>query len=223
MSDRVPIAKAGKGVSAPGHGPSPREPAWQQQLMGARLVPGTAADDYLAARGLPADIAHIAGARYAPAFFGRPAVVFPLRAPDRHIVAVQGRYLDRKQPRMRTAGTKQAGVLTTTGEFATTAVALTEAPIDALSLARLGMPAIALCGTSWPGWLPVLLFGRHVHLAFNDDDAGDSMADEMGRVLTSIAVQWQRLRPEGCKDWNQALLAGKAIRPNFPSLLASET
>jgi hypothetical protein len=69
----------------------------------------------------------------------------------------------------------------------------------------------ALCGTSWPGWLPVLLFGRHVHLAFNDDDAGGSMADEMGRVLTSIAVQWQRLRPEGCKDWNQALLAGKAI------------
>jgi hypothetical protein len=62
MSDRVPIAKAGKGASAPGHGPSPREPAWQQQLIGARLVPGTAADDYLATRGLPADIAHIAGA-----------------------------------------------------------------------------------------------------------------------------------------------------------------
>jgi DNA primase len=113
-------------------------------------------------------------------------------------------------------------VFTTTGEFAATAPALTEAPIDALSLALLGMPAIAVCGTSWPGWLPILLFGRHVYLAFDADDAGDSAADEMGRVLTSIAVQWQRLRPEGCKDWNEALLAGKANLPNFPSPLASQ-
>ena len=43
-------------------------------------------------------------------------------------------------------------------------VAIIEAPIDALTLAAVGLPAIALCGASWPEWLPEYLAGREVVL-----------------------------------------------------------
>lgn len=91
------------------------------------------------------------------------------------------------------------------------AVAVTEAPIDALSLALLGHPALALCGTSWPGWLAGAMSGKHVELAFDADDAGDVAAQALGLDLTASDADWKRLRPSGVKDWNDALLAARSL------------
>jgi Toprim-like len=206
----VPCAEMASSVRTPVQRSSAGKSGWREQLVGARLVPDTATAVYLAARGLSMQIAEVAGARYAPAFFGRPAIAFPLRAPDRAIVAVHGHFVDGKQPKARTSGPRQAGVFTTTGHFESRRVAVTESPIDALSLAQLGLPAIALCDRSWPGWLPKVLFGREVHLAFKADRAADSVADELGDILSRVGVTWQLLRPSGHKDWNAALLAGDA-------------
>lgn len=186
---------------------------WREQLVGAGLVPGTAAEEYLASRGLGAAVAQVSGARYAPAFFGRPAVAFPLRAPDRIIVAVQGQFIDGQRPATRRAGPSRAGVFTTTGDFASRTVAVTEGPLDALSLAQLGIPGIALCEKAWPGWLPKVLFGSDVYLAFAANRNGDRIAEELGEVLSRVQIRWQRLRPAGFKDWNAALLAGEAALP----------
>ena len=86
-------------------------------------------------------------------------------------------------------------------------VALTEAPIDALSLAQLGLPSLALCGTTWPAWLPSFLSDRQVYLAFDADDAGDSAATNLADVLTGLKISNDRLRPERCNDWNEELFS----------------
>jgi len=73
---------------------------------------------------------------------------------------------------------------------------LIEAPIDALSLAVCGVPAVALCGCEGlPDWLRMRCAFQTVIAAFDADDPGD----EATRVL--------RLRPVGAKDWNAALLS----------------
>lgn len=194
--------------------------------------PGTR---YLAGRGIPAPVAAAARVRYAPGFGakadggwrGRPAVVFPLRdfspRPPR-LVACQGRYIDGKEtPRMQTFGSRWAGCFATDGAFGTQSpppspgrenedalLVVTEAPIDALSLATVGVPAIALCGCEgFPAWLASRLRqrGAPVVIAFDADEAGDAAAVKLTALLAASASRVVRLRPSGEKDWNAALVA----------------
>jgi DNA primase len=128
---------------------------------------------------------------------------------DRTVLAVHGRYIDSEEPRMRTAGPKSDAVFATDGALSATKLGITEAPIDALSLASRGLPSLGLCGTSWPDWLPNALLGKQVLLAFDADEAGDDAAGRLGGELESLRVTHSRLRPPQGKDWNDALLAGR--------------
>ncbi|MCE5199864.1 toprim domain-containing protein [bacterium] len=88
---------------------------------------------------------------------------------------------------------------------------MTEAPIDALSLALAQMPAIALCGTSGlPSWLVTRMAkpaapgrSRTVYLAFDADPAGDAAAAKIEGQLS--LVHCARLRPQSAKGWNAML------------------
>ena len=210
---------AGKGNTLrPGRRAPPAKPenqspnsSWEEQLGRARPLAGSVGERYLTDRGITSGIAAAAGSLFALKFFGRTAVVFPMSSSDGTTVAVHGRYIDGGEPRMRTAGPKTSGVFTSTGLIDVGVIAVTEAPIDALSLAVLGMPAIATCGTSWPEWLPSALMGSQVNIAFDADDPGDSAAAHLGQVLSGLCVQSRRLRPAGVKDWNDALMADHGL------------
>lgn len=185
--------------------------AWQRHWRRAGEVRRTLGAEYLESRGIAATIAEAAGVRFASRYFGRPAVLFPLVSEDRTVRAVHGRYIDGEEPRMRTAGPKSEAVFATDGALSAIQVAVTEAPIDALSLASLGFPALALCGTSWPDWLPRMMSDKAALLAFDADEPGDVAADLLANELSARAVKWARLRPEPVKDWNEALQAGVAL------------
>jgi DNA primase len=184
---------------------------WRHSLRNLLPLSGTPAAAYLESRGLSLEVTVAAGVRFSPSWFGQAAVVFPVRDETGKLVAAQGRYLRAGNgPKARTAGDKKAGIFVT-GNFwdevkKGAPVVVCEAPIDALTLAECGYPALALCGKDgWPLWLPIRCAFKHVALAFDADEAGDAGAQKLDGVLSSLGAQTFRLRPEGGKDWNELL------------------
>ena len=191
----------------PAPAPKTADTGWRAVWDAAQPIADTPGAAYLAQRGIPVAIAEAAGVRYGDCY-GRPAVLCPIADQAGQIVAFNGRHTDAGTPKAHSGGPKSAGVFATSGALTVERLVLTEAPIDALSLAVCGVPAVALCGTSWPEWLPVHCVLRPVALAFDADDAGDTATEKLRPVLTSLGATVERWRPDGGKDWNDALLAG---------------
>jgi hypothetical protein len=186
--------------------PASAETAWRQQLQGVRPLHGTPGEAYLRRRRIPVELAHRAGVRYTLDWYGRPAVLFPIRDRDGRLVACQGRYVDNgEEPRMRTGGPKLLGVFATPGARQAREVAIVEAPLDALSLAACGVPSLALAGTAWPDWLAQACAFRRVLLATDADAAGEAAVAKLAAALRACGARVVRLRPQGSKDWNEAL------------------
>jgi predicted RNA-binding Zn-ribbon protein involved in translation (DUF1610 family) len=195
---------------------------WRHQLRGLRPLLDTPGANYLQRRIIPLELAHIAGARFSGDFYGRAAVVFPIRDRAGALVAATGRYIDgRDNPKTRIAGHKRDGVFMapvplqsgrTVQPFDKDAPAIivTEAPLDALSLAAAGFPSIALCGTTGPAWLHLACGFRRVLLAFDGDEPGDTAAAALAGALATYGASCERLRPENVKDWNQLLCTSGA-------------
>lgn len=183
-------------------------PPWDRRPDVAAAVPiaGTPGAAYLGRRGVPEPVATAAGVLYGERFYGRRAVLFPLLDQRGDRVAVQGRHTDRGTPSHHTAGDKARGVFATLGAFDADPVVICEAPIDALSLAAAGMPALALCGTSAPPWLPGRLAFRRVALGLDADAAGDRAVPAIAAQLASFGATVERWRPTS-KDWNDTLRA----------------
>ncbi len=180
---------------------------------------GSDAEAYLAQRGISSSKATKAGVKYAPDWGGHPAVVFPIVGPDLKIVAGTGRYIVGAPIMTRTYGLKKDGVFVTSRTaLDTDPLVIVEAPIDALTLATVGLEAIATCGVTktgdfWPDWLPAKLFGRSVYLGFDADEAGDKAAQTLGAALITWSCRVYRLRPPApYKDWNEMLQAGDSSK-----------
>lgn len=196
---------------------------WRQQLRGLCPLNGTAGAQYLQRRGVVLEAAHVAGARFSANFYGRSAVVFPIRDRSGALVAASGRYIDgRDNPKTRIAGAKRDGVFLAPVQLPSgrtlqsfdkdaPAIILTEAPIDALSIATAGFPALGLCGTSGAAWLHLACGLKRVLLAFDADDAGDNAAAALTRELTTYGATCERLRPTNGKDWNESLCTFGAV------------
>jgi hypothetical protein len=190
---------------------------WREQLAGARLIEDETGAAYLLSRGITLRAACFSTVLHAPRFYGRPAIVFPLRDFAGHLTGASGRYFHANAtPKTRIAGKKRDGIFTApviepSGRvffpFAANVpgVIVTEAPIDALSLASAGYPAISLCGTSAPGWMYRACAFKRVLLAFDADAAGDKAAASLEAILAPYGAACERLRPEGGKDWNEVL------------------
>lgn len=155
----------------------PTTQTWRRMWRGTVPLRGTPGASYLEGRGIPVEIAARSVVRFARSWLGRPSVVFPLSNPAREIVAAQGRSITSNAK--ITAGPKSRGVFATPGAWESDPVAIVEAPIDALSLAVAGVPALALCGKTAPHWLPPRMAFRHVLLATDADDGGDDGAERL--------------------------------------------
>ena len=184
--------------------------SWDKPLENLTSLAGTSGEKYLQSRSIALDVAHTAGVRFSPSWFGYPAVVFPIRDAQSTLVAAQGRYIsDCKGPKARTTGNKKAGVFVTANFWEDikrgAPIVICEAPIDALSIAVCGFPALALCGKDgWPNWLQVKCAFKNVALAFDADNAGDVGSEKLSKALSSLGAKPFRLRPSG-KDWNEML------------------
>lgn len=185
---------------------------WRSNLAGLQPLEGTPGAAYLTGRGLSVDLCERARVRFAPAWFGRPAAVFPSRDAEGALIGAQGRYTDgRETPKTRTAGT--GGAFWTPGALDARTLAIVEAPIDALSLAMAGVPALALFGCNFPAWLPNAIQGRRILIASDADEAGDKAGARWAAKLSGFFCTCWRLRPDasicpdldGVKDWNGAL------------------
>lgn len=172
-------------------------------ILDARAAPGA---DYLRRRGIAPDLADVSPVRYASRWFGRPAVVFPIRDRAGRIVAGQGRYIDGDVPKTRTAGPRR-GVFATPGALDADVLAIVEAPLCALSLAGCGLPSIAILGTSFAGWLPVVLAFRRRFVAIltDADAAGDAAAGKLEAALSPLGLKTERVRLDAAKDPNALL------------------
>lgn len=204
--------------AAPPTAPAPeKSQALRVALRGHAALSDSPGAKYLQRRGVALDVADAARVRFLQRWLGRPAVMFRICDQGGAVVAAQGRYIDgRDNPKARTMGEKKHGVFlapwaSASGRIfgpldaATPAIIITEAPLDALSLATAGYPALALCGTSGPAWLPKAAAFRPVLLALDADEAGDQAAANLAPVLGSFGARAHRLRPEGGKDWNQII------------------
>ncbi len=189
-------------LPAPAAGPSD----WRTHLAGARPVAGTPGAAYLARRGVAEALATAARVGWTADYYGRPAVLFTLRDEQGQAVALNGRHTDDGAPKAHSSGDRRLGVFSTPGGLTAARLVITEAPIDALSLHAAGCPAIALCGTSWPAWLPRFAAFKRVAVALDADDAGDRHAAELAAALQTLGARVERWRPAGTKDWNAALL-----------------
>jgi 5S rRNA maturation endonuclease (ribonuclease M5) len=194
----------------------PDDPTWREKLHGTEHLSGTPGADYLESRGIPAELAHGAGVRYHPAWYDRPAVLFPFRGKPENstpgaLLAVEGRYIDgmEKQdpskPKGRSAGQKGRGVFATPGAISADLVIIVEGSVDALTLALCGYPSIALGGCHWPAWLPKVCSWKRVLIATDNDQAGDQAAEKLARELLARGAKPDRLSPSPAKDWNDAL------------------
>jgi DNA primase len=185
---------------------------WRDQLRDIRVLESNGAahalqaETYLRGRGIDLETAIAAGAMFAPKFYGRGAVVFPICNREGQQTGASGRYFHANAtPKTRIAGTKRNGLFATPGALAGETIIVAEAPIDALSLASVGFGAVALCGTSAPSWIHLACGLKRVLLAFDADDAGDNAAAALAAFLSPYGARCERLRPQGAKDWNEAL------------------
>ena len=168
-------------------------------------TPGTA---FLEGRGIDPVAAAAHDVRFHRNWLGRgPAVVFAIRDRAGKLVAAQGRFIDPKTyPKAMTVGALSAGVFRTAAALDVDVVAITEAPLDALSIAVSGLPSLALCGTSISVWLRRALAFRTVIVATDNDIAGDATAKRISEEFNLGSTIVRMTLPEGLKDANQLLM-----------------
>lgn len=216
---------------------------WRNKLrLILQPLEGTPGEGYLEGRGIPLALARAAKVKYCPRWehWNRKGeqwelvgasrrVVFPVYGPNgRELVGVQARSIsaaDDFDTSKLSRGEIKAGAFVTPGAWEADVRALVEAPIDALTLAACGLPAIATMGSNLPEWLIDALAFKGVVIASDADAPGDTAA-ELWRVELRRrgAIGLQRLRPEGAKDWNELLSRDPAAlrRQVLPYLPAVE-
>ena len=188
----------------------PEEAAKYDQLL-TQCVPikGTPAEAYLRRRGITMIPEQLV---YHPNPLGLGSSVgFPLIGKDKVPAGYSFRTIEEKGFRIRKNPRYQASgqVFVTLNALNAPRVVIVEAPIDALSLAACGIPAIATIGTSFPDWLAgVLGPNKIVFMGYDNDEAGEAGVNRLDpKKLGKVGIQEaHRVRPpKGCKDWNDAL------------------
>ncbi len=208
---------------------APQNPAqsakfdWHAAWESAPSIERTGGERYLRGRCILVEAMKWAELRFCERWAGQASVLFPIRDRRGDLVAVQGRAV--RGSAKRTHGPKKEGAFfapVVLGERVfgpldrrIPSIILVEAPIDALSVASCGFPALALCGTSGPSWLHLACGLRRVSLAFDADNAGESAARSIEAQIAPFGARCERLCPQGFKDWNEWLQADRITMTGF--------
>ncbi len=193
----------------------------QKEIQNNKPFVGSKSDTYLQGRGIPTELAKACRVKHSDGWLFKdkqgkwnrsPAVVFPFFGKDGERKAAQGRRIEDWEGDTKiTLGSKLLGIFSTPGALDSDYVAIVEAPIDAMTLALCGMPALAIGGSSGiPEWLITRLarpiapgMSRTVYIATDADNPGDEAANKIGKTLQYVHAI--RLRPP-VKDWNEFLV-----------------
>ena len=203
----------------------------RRQLPGISPLADTPAEAYLAGRGIPAELARAAKIRYHPQWWipkkkaPVPAVVFPFYDLDGRLVAAHGRGIDDTAKDKVTYGPRGSGMVWTPGAQESRPIILVEGPMDALSIAACGYPAIARVATDFPDWFPKWTAGRLLYIAWDFDTVGEAKTKKLADACTRYGAKCIRLRPPQGKDFNEALMAigQAALRDWLDSMLRGYT
>jgi len=183
-----------------------KEMRWRGWWHNAVELMGTEGATYLKARAIPLGVAEQAGCRFSIEWYGRPAVLFPVRDREGELVAVCGRYIDGGSPKTQTGGPKSQGVFYgQIDALKADCIAVCEGPLDALALSEIGIAAVAMIGVSWPTWLPAMLAFKNVLVATDNDDAGNDAAAKLTSVLSERGAHTLRFKSNQVKDWAEWL------------------
>lgn len=150
-------------------------------------------------------------------------VVFPICDEDGNIVSLYGRSVEGKQ-HLYPAGAHK-GVFNSRVIRTTKKLFLTEGIIDCLSLYQLGIrEAVSLYGTNGLTSEHIGLFQKHqtaeIYLCLDNDEAGREATQRIADKVTDLGIKSYRVAlPEGIKDINEYLLAGKT-RQDIEGLIA---
>lgn len=187
---------------------------YRHEVSALVSLQGTRGAAYLLGRCVPREAADAAGVLFARRLLGVQAVVFPLVDETGARIGVQARACQAGSAWKRTIyDIDKSGGVFLAGQEPFALPVIVEAPIDALSLAVGGLPAIATVGTGRPNWLPGKCALKRVVLAHDADDAGNKAAESMATELRGFGAEVLRLRPpRGCKDWNEALVQLGPVR-----------
>ena len=195
----------------------------REKLKGVQPLADSPGAAYLEGRGIPLDLALATNVRFHPAwpFTNKegewrnfPAVVYPMRDLAGELHAASGRRIANDAAaasfiKCTTLGGRRDSMLWTPGARESDPVLLVEGPMDALSLALCGYPAVARVATDFPPWLPRWAAFRDLYIAWDTDVTGEGKTQAVADACARTGAKCYRLRPpEGTgKDWNDALQA----------------
>lgn len=191
-------------------GSKPLDPAkvdnLNKRLKEGNLKPikGSPGEAYLSGRGIPVDLAVDTRCKYSQNWYGDPAVVFPFLGVAGELVSAQGRFIGNRKPKTLDAGNKDHGVFITPGALDGEWLVVTEAPIDALTLALAGLPTVALGGLNCPEWLSKIAANKTLLIATDADESGEEKTAKLKTEIGAYCGKCYRLRPSR-KDWNEVL------------------
>lgn len=177
---------------------------YKKNLQNIIDLRGSYGQAYLEGRGIPFEIAQQSKVKFSMSWYAGRAVLFPMRNAENKLVAVNARFLSHKyELKHMTAGNKVEGVFACHGAWQMPATIITESPIDALSLATIGYPALASCGEGLPKWIWQHLTNE-VIIAVDNDDKGIEMGERWLRTLKRNMVGYI-VTAHSQKDWNDVL------------------
>ncbi|MHB9133644.1 MAG: toprim domain-containing protein [Armatimonadota bacterium] len=195
---------------------------YEQCLNELVFLPGTPGEAYLATHGIDIRIACDAFVQYHPEFgmIGRESLLFPLVGPmhgagvGRYALHIDGIPVDTWYHADDEIGCQSwdlpaGGIFLTVNALGTGRVVIVQRPLDALSLAMCGVPALATCGyEDRLNWLPERLQGaKIIYLAYDDTREGNRLAWSLCKRLKSTGARIHRLKSTRWGgDWNAALV-----------------
>lgn len=196
---------------------------FQRQWGGIQPLRNSPAVSYLASRGIPQSLAAESGVLYHPQWFfpsttkkqpgaRRPAVVFPLCDLQGNVIAAHGRRIDPPGvfDHLRskvTYGPRGEAMFWTAGSRVSEGpVILVEGPMDALSIALAGCPAVGRVATDYPTWFGKWVGLRYLHIGWDADSVGEAKIKAVAEASTRHGATCLRLRPRGGKDANEMLM-----------------
>jgi Toprim domain-containing protein len=236
-----PMRKSPQSTLTPRRAPTPPEPekwSWREAWGDAEPIAYTPGAHYLRDRGIDEELAREAKLRYTDQFVvhdtaGREwrrderCIWFPFRDRAGTIVAVNIRFIDvpssDQKHKTLTLGPRNSGAVMVCDPLRRDPIVVVEGPIDALSLAMAGVPALALVGTAGTGWLPEACVLKNVALALDNDERGDLGCERLTGLLKPVGARLARWR-SSAKDWNDDLQAigPDALRARIDELYARD-